>query len=95
MGGDEIAVLIRNNDSLVSHYTRAGEIQSAVGAGVFHLRPEDQKETETLRITVSVGFRQVLPSEQRGQDFLKEAGLALQEAKRQGKNRVVSYDQIR
>lgn len=88
-GGEEIAILtIQTN--IADAFDQAERLRKAVEA--FIMVPADEKEQrEAVRITVSIGVagfdQQVFDS----QTMIKKADMALYQAKNEGRNRVIAY----
>lgn len=88
-GGEEIAILtIQTN--IADAFDQAERLRKAVEAAI--MVPADEKEQrEAVRITVSIGVagfdQQVFDS----QTMIKKADMALYQAKSEGRNRVIAY----
>lgn len=85
IGGEEFAVLLPN-----THLPQALEVAERL-----RLKLAERKitlpEGGSIGFTVSIGLALLTPTEQRLNDLLKKADLALYQAKEQGRNRVVHY----
>ena len=85
-GGEEFAVILPDAD-LAAAETRFTKVLQQIANRSFEYQAED--ETRSVRFTVSCGVAQLASSDSE-QDLVQRADQALYDAKRQGRNRVVT-----
>jgi diguanylate cyclase (GGDEF)-like protein/putative nucleotidyltransferase with HDIG domain len=85
-GGEEFCVVLPNTDLETAN--ERGELTRAAIAEIRLLDPAD------LRLTASVGVSEMRFNPSDPQDFINQADTCLYVAKREGRNRVISYNPI-
>ena len=88
LGGEEFAILLPNTD-LEGGKTAAEHLRAAIEDTEIELTP-----AESVKVTASFGITQLKDSDTKLQIILNRADTALYEAKRAGRNQVVSDDSI-
>jgi len=82
-GGEEFMVLLPGTS-----IDETSRIANELRVNVENYQPEDIK----LPITISIGVAEFMPNENTKDDFIKNVDVALYQAKRTGKNKVVKYE---
>jgi sigma-B regulation protein RsbU (phosphoserine phosphatase) len=88
-GGEEFVVILPNTD-LEGAFRVAEQIRGAIASLEI---PHQNSDTSNI-VTVSVGVTSLLPSpQQKPSTLIKQADIALYNAKQQGRNRAIVFDE--
>ena len=85
LGGEEFVVLMPDT-SLQRAFQIGERLRAGVAADTFDIG------SQPIRVTASVGIAAIEPEDEKPEQVLKRADVALYAAKRQGRNRVITQE---